>query len=135
MQLHTMLLSPPTLILLEASRSTWKSADPVQMRMEATSRGEGECAVAVEVTRAVQEAAREGVAFRRMEDAVAILEVDEEAVDSRLHNPPVPIPSDLSLPTTSHVRARTHLRTYSRRISTLDTNIQWHQAVDFSPTF
>lgn len=67
-----MLLSPLTLIPLEASRSTWKSADPVQMRMEAILREEGGCVVAAGVTRAVQEAAREGEALRRMEVAVAM---------------------------------------------------------------
>ena len=56
-----MLLSPPTLILLEVSRSTLKSADPVQMRTEATLRGEEGCVAAVEATRAVLEAVREGV--------------------------------------------------------------------------
>lgn len=56
-----MLLSPPTLILLEVSRSTSKSVDPVQTRTEATSREEEECVAAVEATRAVLEAVREGV--------------------------------------------------------------------------
>lgn len=78
-----MLLLLPTLILLEVSRSTWKSAVPVQMPMEATLREEGECVVAVEVTRAVQEAAKEGVAFVADEEATY-----REAVASlRLHDP------------------------------------------------
>ena len=72
MHLPTMLLLPLTPIPLAASRSTWKSADPVQTHMEAISREEGECVVAAEVMRAVQEAAREGVAFRRMEAAVGM---------------------------------------------------------------
>ena len=57
-----MLLSPPTLILLEASRFTLKSADPVQTLTEATSREGEECGVAVEATRAVLAAVREGAA-------------------------------------------------------------------------
>ena len=61
MRLPTMLLSPPTLILLEASRSTWKSADPVQTPMEATSQEEEGCVVGVGGMRAVLEAARAGV--------------------------------------------------------------------------
>lgn len=72
----------------------WKNADPVQTHMEGTLLEEGVCVVAVEVTRAVQEVAREGAAFRRMEAAVAMhLVVDEgatwhrEAVDNlRLHD-------------------------------------------------
>ena len=80
-QLRTMQLSPQTLILLEASKSTWKSADHVQTRMEAILREEGGCAVAVELTRAVQEAAREEVAFQRMEAGVAMrLVTDVEAI-------------------------------------------------------
>lgn len=62
-QLPTTLLLPLTLIPLEASRSTWKSADPVQMRTEVILLGEEGCVVAGEVMRAVQEAAREGVVF------------------------------------------------------------------------
>lgn len=58
-----MLLSPPTLILLEVNKSTSKSAGPVQTHTEATSREGGECGVAVEATRAaVLEAVRGGVA-------------------------------------------------------------------------
>ena len=77
-----MLLLLPTLILLEVSRSTWRSADPVQMPMEATLRGEEGCVVAVEVMRAVREAAREGVAFVADEEATY-----REAVASlRLHD-------------------------------------------------
>lgn len=78
-----MLLSLPTLILLEVSRSTWKSADPVQTHMEAILLEEGVCVVAVEVTKAVQEAVREGVAFVADEEATC-----QEAVASlRLHDP------------------------------------------------
>lgn len=95
-----MLLSALIPIPLEASRSTWKSAGPVQTRMEATLREEVGFVVVVEATRAVQEAAREGVAFRRMEAAVAILLVADEvetcpreaAANPRLHNPMVKLP-------------------------------------------
>lgn len=62
-QLPITLPSPLTLILLAENRFTWKSADPVQMRMEAILRGEEGCVVAAEVTKDVQEAAREGVVF------------------------------------------------------------------------
>ena len=55
-----MLLSLLTLIPLGVSRSTWKSADPVQTHMEVTLRGEEGCVVAAEVTTVVQELAREG---------------------------------------------------------------------------
>lgn len=54
--------------------------------MEATLREEGGCVVAVEVMRAVQEVAREGVAFRKMEVAVAMCLV-EAAANLRLHDP------------------------------------------------
>ncbi len=54
-----MLPSPPTLILLGASRSTSKSADPAQMPMEAISQEEEECVAAVEAMKAVLEVARE----------------------------------------------------------------------------
>ena len=64
-----MLPSPLTLILLGASRFTWKSADPVQMRMEAILRGEEGCVVAAEATKAVQEAAREGVVLLVADEA------------------------------------------------------------------
>ena len=69
-QLPTTLLLPLTLILLGASRFTWKSADPVQMRTVVILLGEEGCVVAGEVMRAVQEAARSGAVF---------LVVDEEA--------------------------------------------------------
>ena len=84
-----MLLSPPTLILLEASRSTWKSADPVQMPMEGISRGGGECVVAVEAMKAVLEVARAGVVE---------VTTEREAVGRlRLHDPPVKHPKLQSL--------------------------------------
>lgn len=74
-------LSPPILTLLEVSKSTWKSADPVRTRMEETFREEGGCVVVVEVTRAVQEAAREEVAL-----LVADEEQREAVASLRLHD-------------------------------------------------
>ena len=88
-----MLLSPLILILLEANKSTWKSADPVRTRMEAILLEEGECVVAVEVTRAVQEAAREEAAFKRMEAAVVIAADEEVVANRRLHDPLVECPT------------------------------------------
>lgn len=89
-----MLLSPLILILLEASKSTWKSADPVPTRTAATLRDEAGCVVAVEVTRAVQEAAKGGVVFRRMEAVVGMcLVVDEHReANPRPHDPLVEYP-------------------------------------------
>ena len=82
-----MLLSLLILILLEASRFTWKSVDLVQMRMEATLQEEAEYVVAVEPTRAVREVARvEAAAFQRMEVVVATC-LAEAAANLRLHNP------------------------------------------------
>ena len=127
-----MLLSPLTLILLEANRSTWKSADPVLTRMEATTREEVGCVVAVPVTRAAQEAAREEVILRRMEAAGATA-ADEEAVASRrLHDTLEKYPKRYHL---FKYDPRESSNPYSHRILTLDTNIQRHQAVDSGTTF
>lgn len=41
----------------------------MQMRMEAILRGEEECVAAAEVTKAVQEVAREGVGFLVVDEA------------------------------------------------------------------
>ena len=81
-----MLLSPLILILLEASKSTWKSVDLVQMHMEATLQEEAEYVVAVEPTRAVREVAREEAAFQRMEVVVATC-LAEAVAKLRLHDP------------------------------------------------
>ena len=56
----TILPSPRTLILLEASKSMWKSADLVQTRTEETSEEEAGCG-GVETTTAAPEIAREEV--------------------------------------------------------------------------
>ena len=56
-----MQLSPPTLTLLEASKSMSKSADPVPTRTEEILQEEEECVEAVEITMAVLGAVREEV--------------------------------------------------------------------------
>ena len=93
-----MLPSPPTLILLEASRSTSKSVDPVQTRTEAISPEEVGCVVAVEATRAVLEAVREG----------AIEVTIEQGAEVRLrpHDSLVKYSKQQNLSTTKKARAR-----------------------------
>ena len=87
MLLPTMLRSPLILILLEASRSTWKSVDLVQMHMEAILQEEAEYVVAVEPTRAVREVVREEAAFQRMEVVVVATCLAEAVANLRLHDP------------------------------------------------